>query len=342
MKDNILVSIIVPVYRVEQYIDECLASLVDQTYRNIEILLIDDGSTDNSGRKCDAWGKTDDRIRVFHKENEGLGLTRNYGLERARGDYVVFQDSDDYIALDMIEKMLSEREKVDADTVIGGHYKFNEHKILYTERYEYAVYYGGQVGDRLLPRFVGSMPDKKDGLFQTAWCKLYSLKIIRENGLKFVSEREWISEDMVFQLDYFRCSKTAVVLSEALYFYRENNSSLTGKYHADGFERQKKMYLYVRDKLNEYNLLEKEGDRLGKLFLVQIYGVLDEEINQSGKTRGECLRRLNDILHDGIVKDALENYPIARLKLAQMCFAYMVKHKCRKCLYVCFQLKKWF
>ena len=102
-----LVSIIVPVYNVQQYLDRCLKSLVGQTYQNIEILLVDDGSQDSSRELCDIWGTKDNRIKVFHKENGGLSDARNYGLRRANGDLICFVDSDDWCDSKYIEMMHS-------------------------------------------------------------------------------------------------------------------------------------------------------------------------------------------------------------------------------------------
>ena len=96
-----LISVIVPVYNVEEYLDRCIESIVNQTYKNLEILLIDDGSTDNSYNICDKWAKKDNRIKVVHKENGGVSSARNVGLDVATGDYIGFVDSDDYISIDM-------------------------------------------------------------------------------------------------------------------------------------------------------------------------------------------------------------------------------------------------
>lgn len=112
-----LVSIIVPVYNVAPYLERCLTSLTGQTYKNIEILLVDDGSTDASGRLCDVWQRKDDRIQVFHKTNGGLSDARNYGLERASGDFVCFIDSDDWVDLQFVEVMLGALADTGSDIV---------------------------------------------------------------------------------------------------------------------------------------------------------------------------------------------------------------------------------
>ena len=103
-----MVSIVVPVYNAEKYLEDCLISLVDQTYENIEIILVDDGSVDDSGRICDCWAEKDDRIIVYHKKNEGVSATRNFGIQRARGKFLMFVDADDMLVLNAVEYMVKE------------------------------------------------------------------------------------------------------------------------------------------------------------------------------------------------------------------------------------------
>lgn len=122
MKD--LISIIVPTYNVENYLEKCVKSLIKQTYVNIEILLIDDGSTDNSGNLADSLALKDNRIRVYHKKNGGLSDARNYGIEKSRGKYVCFIDSDDYISLDLIETLYKELKQENADIAMSNRIHF--------------------------------------------------------------------------------------------------------------------------------------------------------------------------------------------------------------------------
>lgn len=105
------ISVIVPVYNVRKYLKKAIYSIINQKYRNLEIILVDDGSTDGSGEICDEFKKIDDRIVVYHKENGGLSSTRNYGMKKATGDYVIFIDSDDYIHQEMIFSLYEERKK---------------------------------------------------------------------------------------------------------------------------------------------------------------------------------------------------------------------------------------
>ena len=123
-----LVSIIVPIYNVEQYLDRCIESLVTQSYINLEIILIDDGSKDTSGDICDLWAQRDKRIRLVHKENGGLSDARNKGLDIATGDIISFIDSDDYISKYFYEKLINIMEQTDSDIVECQFKKFNENE----------------------------------------------------------------------------------------------------------------------------------------------------------------------------------------------------------------------
>ena len=115
-----LISVVLPIYNVENYLDRCINSIVHQTYDNLEIILIDDGSPDSCPQKCDEWAKKDNRIKVIHKKNAGLGMARNTGIENASGEYLCFCDSDDYIDLETINKAYEVAKKNNADIVTFG------------------------------------------------------------------------------------------------------------------------------------------------------------------------------------------------------------------------------
>ena len=123
MGNQPLLSVIIPAYNVEKYIDHCLNTVTNQTYKNLEIIIVDDGSPDNSGKIIDDWSKKDCRIKVIHKENGGLGFARNSGLEIATGDYIAFIDSDDYIDLNMYETLINKAIETKSDIVYCGFHK---------------------------------------------------------------------------------------------------------------------------------------------------------------------------------------------------------------------------
>ena len=165
--DEKMISVIVPVYNVEEYLDNCIKSISSQTYANIEILVIDDGSTDDSSLKCDQWAKKDKRIRVIHKLNGGLADARNVGIEMANGEYLLFVDSDDYIERNMCEIMIKAMESSQADIVISG---FCWEYVSNTIVQSISLPHGSIVErEKILEKWV----EKKSVDFVIAWNKLY-------------------------------------------------------------------------------------------------------------------------------------------------------------------------
>lgn len=183
LNSKTLISIIVPVYNVEEYLERCVNSLVNQDYKNIEILLVDDGSTDSSGKLCDALAEKDNRITVFHKPNGGLSDARNYGLKRAKGEYAFFIDSDDYIVENACSYMLNDAEKNNADLVIG-HAKMlkvmnqlQKWENFIGENFEYHHVYTGK-------QYLQECLEKSDVRIE-AWRSLYKVSFLKDNNLYF-------------------------------------------------------------------------------------------------------------------------------------------------------------
>ena len=236
-----LVSVVLPIYRTEKYLDRCIASVVNQTYPNLEILLIDDGSPDNCPAMCEDWARRDSRIRVIHKTNAGLGMARNTGIENAAGDYICFFDSDDYVAPDTVEKTLKLAKQEKSDLVLFGLANVDAEGqpagsvIPHTDK---LTYEGEEVQRVFLPDLIGTARNSpRKNLYLSACLYLYSMDMIRKSGWRFVSEREIISEDVYALLYLYRHVQRLTVLEEALYFYCENAASLTHSYRKDRFEK---------------------------------------------------------------------------------------------------------
>ena len=261
---NKLVSIIVPVYNVKKYLSDCVDSIIKQSYSNIEILLIDDKSTDGSSELCDLISKLDNRIIVVHKEiNEGLGFARNTGLDNASGDYIVFVDSDDYIENNMIEVLMNNLSGNQVDTVFCGFNKVLESGCIIPDKpcYDNEIFRNKDIIYKVLLEMVGSEPEEKEDckLAMSVWHAIYSKSIIDNNNVRFVSEREIMSEDIIFHIDYLKCAKNIYFISDCLYNYRFNGDSLSRKFDPTRFERQKVLYNYINLKLDCF--LEEEDYR---------------------------------------------------------------------------------
>lgn len=192
------VSIIVPVYKVEKYLDRCVESLINQTLKNIEIILVDDGSPDNCPALCDKWAKKDDRIKVIHKENAGLGFARNSGMEIAKGRFIGFVDSDDYVKNDMFERLFLAATKENAEIAmcgfrcIGGIMTEKEDDVQDINCFdEYTVFSGKDGVDKLMLDICGARPEEsQDSKYGFSSVKnIYSAEVIKQNNIKFLSER---------------------------------------------------------------------------------------------------------------------------------------------------------
>lgn len=253
-----LVSVVLPIYNVEKYLDRCMDSVVNQTYRNIEILLVDDGATDSCPDICEKWAKKDERVKVIHKQNAGLGMARNTGIDNATGEYIVFFDSDDYIELDTIEKCYNRAVADKSEIVLFGHSlisssgKVKSQVVPYSNKYSYC---GNEVKKIVLPNLLmqsANAPEIKN-LWMSAWSCFYSYNLIKKAKWSFVSERKIISEDVYSLLQLFAHINSVSIIDESLYNYCENASSLTHVFREDRFE-----------KINTfYNETIKEAKRLG-------------------------------------------------------------------------------
>lgn len=247
MKNEQLVSVILPIYNVEKYLKRCISSIASQTYRNLEILLIDDGSTDLSADICDRWAEKDERIKTIHKKNAGLGMARNTGIDNASGKYVFFVDSDDYASPDMVEKVVELAEKKNADVVCYGSCSVKRHdriRSISVPRTKKDIYIGDEIRKEFLPDLIAPDPvsGEKTGLSMSAWATMVSRQLIEENDWRFVSEREYISEDVYSLLMLYKYARRTAILPEALYFYCENSGSLTHTYKKERFGRIVQFY----------------------------------------------------------------------------------------------------
>lgn len=214
MSNNPLVSIIVPVYKVESYLDRCVQSVIQQTYKHWELILVDDGSPDKSGDICDSWTKRDNRILVFHKENGGVSSARNVGLDNMSGDYVTFLDSDDWLYDTCLETCLSVAQKNDLDVLQFGWTDVNpDDTITVQKREETSVCSDRQFAE------LGKLSVSVCGGF-------YKASIIRENNIRF-DESMAYAEDQLFVFMCLNSSERVKAIAQPLYYYYQNADSVT-------------------------------------------------------------------------------------------------------------------
>ena len=226
LKENqILVSIIVPVYNMGDKIEKCVSSLMEQSYKNIEIVLVDDGSVDNSLEHCKKLAASDCRVRVIHTENRGSGPARNCGIENSKGDYLYFPDADDYIDSHAIEIMVKYIESTGADMVLCGYRDVDEKgKVLLEKKYKYAVVSGEAVRSNYAFYKIKS-PDF--GLRGAPWNKLFKRSVVEKNKVEYPPLRR--HQDEAFIARYFEYCQKAVFIEEVLYTYYTNDQQAEWK-----------------------------------------------------------------------------------------------------------------
>ena len=243
---NPKVSIIVPVYNVEKYLERCVNSLKKQTLKDIEIILVDDSSTDASLEICNQLATDDSRIKVIHKVNEGAGLARNKALEIATGEYIGFVDSDDFVELNMFEVLYNKAVQYNSDLVMSGVIFVDGNMFSQKGECTRKIYFDNDTHfdtketlEKLRMGIIGSLPedtdDSKYGM--SIWKNLFKLEIIKKNNLVFQSERKIYSEDALFMIDYISCIKKATGISDAFYNYCRNEDSISKSYKKDRFEK---------------------------------------------------------------------------------------------------------
>lgn len=330
ISNNPKVSIIVPVYKVEKYIKRCVDSVINQDLKDIEIILIDDESPDGCPAICDNYAKSDNRIKVIHKKNGGLGLARNSGLEKATGKYVAFLDSDDYVDKDTYSFLYSicEQEKLDgvyyayevirSDGSIIGH---NSSKII-------KLYDGNRFTKRLSLEMLGSLPhEKHDRNVQMSSCTaFYKREIIEIHHIRFHSEREIISEDLVFNIDFLAVVEKVVTIPTTFYHYFVNEKSLTHQIADNRVERDIKMYVYLQKKFEDGKYDWNWPLRLKRMLLGysrgDIFAFMKANIPSTQKK--EWLRKE---MHKPIWNDVFKDYPIWQMPLKYALFAWAFKNK---------------
>lgn len=304
-----LVTVVIPVYGVEKYLDRCVNSVVGQTYSDLEILLIDDGSPDRCPEMCEEWARKDSRIRVIHKENAGLGMARNTGIEQATGDYICFFDSDDHIHNDTIENALGLALAQNAQIVVFGSQDVDvDGKITATFVPATGVTYfrGEAVREDFLPDLID--PRHRDAnypeLMLSACCCLFDMELIRRTRFRFVSERQNISEDSYSLIWLYRYVESVALLPEAKYYYCQNAASLTQSYRPDRYDRIRQFYLDTTAMAREQGYGGKILSRISGLFLSFTIAAM-KQIVASGETDGEKRKAISDILQDTVLESCL-------------------------------------
>ena len=332
-----LVSVIVPIYKVEAYLEECIASIVNQTYANLEILLLDDGSPDNCGIICDRWAEKDRRIRVIHKENGGLSDTRNVGMTLATGTYLYMPDGDDYLLPDTIRTMVSYAVAYQAQCVLGGYQRLypdgtsTTHPITETP---VVCRSGKDVQRNILRRLVGAEYINMPYMSQSVWTKLYLRQFILDHDLCFLPTMEIGMEDFHFNLCFFQKADSAVIIPESNYVYRYNPQSITTTFQPERANRLIRLY----NQLKEASILS-DPQEYRQMLAANILGNISVHIKQIvASNLTEKIAVISQEMEKPAIREMLSLCRISKIKFPLSLFCLLMKYRMKYTLYLLVKL----
>ena len=344
MKEQPQVSIIVPVYNVENYIERCLNSLVNQTFKDIEIITINDGSTDKSLELINKYVKEDIRVSVIDLGDEGVSYCRNLGIEKANGKYIMFVDSDDWIDSNMIEAMYKKAEENKLDLVMCSYIReFKDHsKEKIFNLPEEIIYKEDKVKNELLRKLVGpvkeelSNPEMLDAL-GTVWGKLYRADIFKENKINFVDLKEIGSaEDTLFNIFTFNYLSKVMFLNKPMYHYwRDNPKSVTSQYNPKLKEQRKVFFKYISDFIKENNFEQVFKEALNNRICTSVLGLGLIECSKNNKiSRINKIKNIKKIINEEYIRNAYKNLELKYFSIHWRVFYFFIKNKMSFCSYL--------
>lgn len=326
-----MLSIIVPVYNVEKYLDRCVESILAQTERDLEIILVDDGSTDASGKMCDDYEKRYGRVKVVHKENGGLTSAWIAGVKASKGDYLGFVDSDDWIDMDMYKRMYAKAKAHNADMVLCGLVKEFENQkrenTYLTDRLTKSFYGEKDIRKEIVPVFFCDGSFDSRAIPASRAMKLYRRELIVDN-IKYCDDRVSIGEDLVITFAAFIDTKSIYAMHDYYpYHYWINESSLTGKHDREYLNK----LIVLRNqlmKINEEKSMYDYSEQIINDFLFLVLMCIKEEIHKNKEDKPkQVIQRVKEICENEFVQEALEEYRMPKLMLSGRVFVFLMKHK---------------
>ncbi len=320
MDNDALVTIVVPVYNGETYVKHCVEQIKGQTYKNLEVIFVNDGSTDDSAQVIQEAIKEDDRFNLINKENGGTSTTRNKGIDNAHGEYIAFFDCDDEYEPDMIREMVFAIEENDADLVSVGYYfkieTNNGETYLEEKKYPFRFF---KSFDDMKAEYV-ALWDKD--MFYNVWNKLYRMSIINQYHIRYRVGHVY-TEDRVFNRSFLSCCNGVVILDKCLYYYvRERAGSTSERYWDKNFDVRLKEYNELKEHFRDRQLWNKESrEYVSREFIERVAGCI-ENVFHAGNSIGvgNKYRLIRDMIHHTDVKEASK---YAKCKSKKMRFIAM-------------------
>ena len=330
------VSIIVPVYNVEKYLHRCIDSLINQTLKDIEIIAVNDGSADSRLSILKEYEKKDTRVIVINNKNQGVSYSRNIGIDKARGDYLLFVDSDDWIDLDMCEQMYNKALSNQSDIVMcsyirefGSHSKekiFSSKDVTICENEEIKELNRKIIGP------IGNELGTGEGLdsLGTIWAKLYKSKLINDTSYRFIDLKEIGSaEDTLFNIMIFKNVTKITFLNKPYYHYwKGNTDSITVGYNPNLIVQWHKLFEYIRNFIDENNLDDSFHEALDNRIAMCVLGLGLNECSKKNKISfNKKVSNFRKILNDNLINNSYKNFELDKFPIHWRLFYIFNKNK---------------
>lgn len=336
------VSFVVPIYNVEKYLEQCVASIRSQTLNDIEIILVDDKSPDESGKLADKLASDDGRIRVVHRAvNGGLGPARNSGMDVACGRYILFVDSDDWVDVGMAKTMVDLAERERLDVCVCGRKVVTDGVIVNSAPHPLA----GRIieGDDVVSyrkELFGALPEKiiSSPIPVSAWATLYRRDILEEHALRFIDIR---SEDIIFNISAFRQVRRMGFCADCFYNYRKDNQpSITNTVSANYASRLIELYGTLLRLVDEESDKTRDECRIrASRTIIDLTRSAIRVILESNSDNSLKESLVNELLDNPLLVEALDGYPIWKTPLPQAVFSLAMRADCRLAVKVLANLK---
>ena len=324
------VSVVVPVYKVEKYLDRCVSCLQNQTLQDLEIILVDDGSPDRCPAMCDAYAQRDSRIRVVHKKNGGLSSARNAGIAAASGTYIGFVDSDDDCEPDMYEKLLRVMEREQVDFVMSDYLRYPAEGKPFLKTLEIPAgrYDQNKIREELFPKLI--MRECIDyGPLLSVWHCLYRTEFLRANKLTFDEQVRW-SEDNIFSAEAGYLADSFYYLKgEGLYHYYQNPGTITTAFRPGAWD----VYSTMNQHLHQFFDPVKDYDFSRQLKLHMIYYACNCTSQAAGQPRKTAMTEIRRILNSAQMREAFQNFPMPKVPGKLKLQLLLMKYRCSGLLY---------
>lgn len=330
------VSIIVPVYNTEIYLKRCIESLINQTFKNIEIIAINDGSTDKSLSILEKYKQKDCRIKVINNENLGVSNSRNKGISESCGKFIMFVDSDDWLDLDAVNIMYNKAINNNSDIVMCSYIReFENRSKAKVFDLDKEVVYEKESINLLNRQLIGPIDEElKSGenldSLGSVWAKLYKSDVIKDNNIEFVNLQEiGTAEDSLFNIFLFKYINKVTFINNPLYHYwKDNLKSITSKYNPYLINQWHNLFAYMNSYIIENKLDESFSHALRNRICLSVLGLGLNECNKSNKsTIRKKINNIKKILEDDLIMKSYESFDISRFPIHWRIFYFLNKNR---------------